>query len=248
MPKPDLTNQFFDIKPLKNWGILWFPISMTNINTKQSVGDCIKWIEFFGTKAGEPKIGINLTYCDFLYLNSGEPASELKEKFMHQMVSHINGVKRILHKKRKIFQIQHAFHSETWGNLYLEIEGDFNEFFKKVKEFYKKDKLFQKYINEDARFFNRKLSEEQLNFFLEEDLMVYLVLYGKVKFRNEYVQGREKWILISYPGVPPKSVVYFVQKNPFKFKTGNPYLGQYNLKNKKFYDYNNFDLETWNYD
>ncbi|KHO48521.1 hypothetical protein J4412_00880 [Candidatus Pacearchaeota archaeon] len=242
-------NEFFDIKPLKDWGIIWFPISMSNISTSQSVKKCIEWINFFGEKkVGEPKIGLNVSYTDFLYLNSDEKASKLKEKFMFQMVNHKNGFKKMIYKNRIKNQILHAFHFESFGNLYLEIGGDFNDSFKKIKELYKKDKNFQKYLKEDSKFFKRKLTKNQSNFFLEEDLVTYLILSMKVNFRNEYVQGREKWILFCYPGSPLKSQVYLCQSNPFKFKLENPYYGGYNLLNKKFYDFKNLDLETWNYE
>lgn len=135
------------------------------------------------------------------------------------------------------------------GNLYLEAELDFNDLLTKVRELYQKDKLFQKYIKEDCAFSKRKLNENQLNFFLEEDLMTYLILNKKIKFRNEYVQGREKWVLLAYPGFPLKSLVYLCQKDPFKLtpKNTNEFYGEYNLDNHKFYDFNNLDLETWNY-
>jgi len=69
-----------------------------------------------------------------------------------------------------------------------------------------------------------------------------------VEFRNEYVQGRQKNVLMCYPGVPPKAQMYLLQLNPFKFSTDNEFVGQYNLLNKKFYQADNFDLETWNYE
>ena len=241
-------NEFFDIKPLKDWGIIWFPISMAKISTGQSVKKCSKFIGDFANKAGEPKIGLNTIYCDFLYLNSNETANVLKERFSIQMINHKNGLKKYIWKARKIHQIQQAFHFETWGNLYLGVEGDFKVYLDNIKKIFEKDKSFQKYLKEDCKFFKRKLTKNQLNFFLEEHLMAYLVLTMNVKFRNEYVQGREKWILLSYPGVPPKAQIYLCQLNPFKFKIKNSYYGEYNLENKKFYDYNNINLETWNYE
>jgi hypothetical protein len=247
MVKPDLTNQFFDIKSLKDWGILWFPISMARISTGQRANDCIKWLDFFKDKVEDPKVGINFVYCDFLYLNSNEPAKKLKEKFMAEIISHRNGLKKLIFKKRKEYQIQHAFHFETWGNLYLELDGDFNYLLKEIKELYKKDKLFQKYVKEDVKFFNRKLDQNQISFFLEEHLMAYLVLFKKCKFRNEYVQGREKWVLLAYPGIPPKAQIYLIQKNPFKFKTDNSFVGNYDLSKNKFYDYSRVSLDSWNY-
>ena len=240
-------NEFFDIKPLKDWGIIWFPISMSNITTKQSVKKCLKWIDFFGEKIGEPKIGLNTVYTDFLYFNSNEKSSKLKEKFMFQIVAHKNGLKKEIYKRRKFLQIQHAFHIETWGNLYIGVKGDFGEYFRNLKKIYKKDKLMQKYIRQDCKFFNKKLTKYQIDFFLEENLMTYLVLSMQADFRNEYVQGREKWILLAYPGLPLKAQAYLFKLNPFKFKIKNPYFGVYNLLTRKLYDFNNIDLETWNY-
>jgi len=106
-------NQFFDIK-IKDWGIIWFPISMARISTGQSVSECMKWLEMFRNKVQDPQVGVNFVYCDFLYLNSDEPAKKLKEKFMCQMISHKNGLKKSIHKNRKQNQIQQAFHFETW--------------------------------------------------------------------------------------------------------------------------------------
>ncbi len=78
--------------------------------------------------------------------------------------------------------------------------------------------------------------------------MTYLLLYKQINLRNEYILGREEWILWVYPGVPSKALVYLFQKNPFKLKSDNPYIGQYNLENGKLYDFNNFDLDAWNYE
>lgn len=163
------------------------------------------------------------------------------------MVSHSNGLRKIIKKKRMSFQIQNAFSFLTWANLYLETEGDFTMYLGKVKKIYDKDKLFKKYLKEDSKFFSKKLDKNQLEFFLEEFVMTYLWMFKKIKLKNDFVQKREKWILTCYPGVPPKALVYLIQKNPFKFKIDNPYLGFYNIENKKLYDFNRIDLETWDY-
>lgn len=240
-------NKFFKIKPTKDWGILWVPISMSRISTGQNVKSVYSWINDFRSKVEEPKVGINFTYCDFLYMNSSEPANKLKIKFSRQMINHKIGLDSAINKNKMTNQIQHAFHFNTFGNLYLESKGDFNLYFKKIQSLYQKDKLFQKYLKEDCKFSKRRLSKNQINFFLEECLMTYLILNFQIDFRNEYVQGREKWVIVSYPEVPLKTQVYLCQLNPFKFNIKNPYYGSYNSDNKKFYDFNNIDLETWNY-
>jgi len=167
-------NQFFDIKQIKDWTLVWFPISISNIGTRQGVSKCIKWLEFFNDKKIiAPRVGLNVVYADFLYLNSKEPANKLKEKFLKQIVSHKRGMKNEIYKRRRDLQIQQAFHFEGWLNLYLQTKGDFHYFLLKIKKIYAKDKKFQKYLKQDAKHFKRKLNKDQLNFFLEEHLLSY---------------------------------------------------------------------------
>lgn len=76
---------------------------------------------------------------------------------------------------------------------------------------------------------------------------MYLLLKGQMRFHNNHVLGRESWILLCYPGRPPKAFIYLMQLNPYKLKwDSNPYhQGQYNLEENKFYDAQWIDLETY---
>jgi hypothetical protein len=245
---PHSKNQFFGINKFpKGWGMVAMPISMSRIATGQAAHKCIEWILDFGvTKVTEPKIGLNFIYGDFLYLLSSEKASTLKDRFMIEVIKHKNALQKLVLKHKAQLQIQHAFTYQNWNELYISTK-DFDGDLRALKKIYAEDALFQKYLEEDCIFYGREKTEDQINFFLEEHLVAYLLLYQQMSLRNEYTLGREEWVLWVYPGVPCKALVYLFQKNPFNLETKNPYLGQYNLDNSTFYDFSKFDLDTWDY-
>jgi hypothetical protein len=249
MKKTDIPkNAFFDINKFPaGWGTLLFPISMTKAHNSQSPSNYLKFItDVIVKKVVEPKIGVHFVYTDFLYLNSNEKASILKQKFMNQIINHKNALQKILLKNKSQFQIQGAFRFETWNQLYLSVES-FSDYLTRLHTLYEKDILLQKYIREDCRSFGKRLTKNQINFFLEEHLMVYLVAKGKGHLINEYVENRQQWILWCYPGNPPASLVYLLQLNPFNLDNAkNPYQNaQYNLKTEKLINCSNIDLETY---
>jgi hypothetical protein len=241
-------NEFFGINKFpKGWGMIVMPISMARIATGQTAQKCIDWILDFGiNKVVEPKIGLNFVYADFLYLYSDEKANILKERFMIEIIKHKNAMQNLIQKNKQSLQIQHAFSFQTWNDLYISTR-DFDGDLRKVRQVYKDDPEFQKYVAEDVTHYKRGEDDNQINFFLEEYLAAYLLIHKQIHLRNEYTLNREEWLLWMYPGTPPKGLVYLCQKNPFNFTSDNPYLGQYNLENGKFYDFNRLDLQTWDY-
>ncbi len=248
-----MENKFYDINKFpKGYGILLFPISIARIDnrTGQDPQQCLEYVEHFSpSKVSEPKIGLNVVYGDYLYLHSQERASDLKQRFMNLVLRHKNAFQKIIKKNSKNFQIQHAFSYQVWNSLYLNYDGDFGSDFRKFKKVYEKDELFQKYLSQDTEYANRELTEDQVNFFLEEFLLLYLISKGKISLPNEYVQGREKWILWCYPGVPMKGQAYTYQINFLNLNTSeNPYQNHsYDLAAKKLIDYMKIDLEKYNY-
>jgi hypothetical protein len=246
-------NIFYDINKLpKEYGILVFPISIARAEHKngQSPLECMEYIKYFSpSKVSAPKIGLNIIYGDFLYFHSKKPAAELKNKFMGVALNHRRAFQKLLQKEWNRFQIQQAFSYEVWNQLYVDYDGDFVSDLYKIKALYKKDKQFQKYIKEDAKFYHKKLTEEQVNFFLEEHLMFYLLSKGKIHLPNQHVQGREQWILWCYPGVPLKAQIYLYQSNPLRFNNPkNIYENStYDLESKKLIDFTRIDLETYDY-
>ncbi len=246
--------RFFDINKLpKDYGILVFPISIsrTHGGTGQSAEECLEYINYFSPKKiTEPKVGLNVVYGDYLYMNSSEPASGLKERFTNIILNHKNAFMKLVVKNWEKFQIHQAFSFQVWNQLYLNYKGSsFTEDFQKLKQTYEQDDYFQKIVKEDAVFCNRELTKEQLDFFLEEFLLTYFITKKQIILPNEYIQGREKWILNCYPGVQLKGQIYLYQKNFFELSTPeNIYENSaYDLKSKLLVDLTKIDLETYNY-
>ncbi len=245
-------NQFFDINKLPaEKGLLLMGLSMNKLDYGgQTAKECIDYLrEISPSKMQKPLIGCNFLYSDFLYLYSNKSAPELKNSFMETTIRHKNSLEKIIHKNNFEFQIPSAFNYMVWNQLYLGT-SDFHEKFLKIRKMYEQDELFQKYLAQDSALFEKELNKNQINFFLEEMLMFYLLLKNQVRLPNDFIQDQQKWILFCYPGVPLKGTVYLFQKNPFKLDfPENPYQnGVYDLSQKKFYDFERLDLETWNYE
>ena len=247
------TNTFFDINKLpKEYGILVFPISLsrTHLGTGQSPQECMDYVKHFSPdKVTAPKIGLNMIYGDFLYFHSKEIAADLKNKYTALMLNHKRAFQNLLTKEWNRFQIQQAFSFESWSQLYMDYNGDFASDFGHLKEYYKNDEKFQQYVKEDTKFCNRELSDEQVDFFLEEHLIFYLLSKGQIYLPNQHVNGREEWILWCYPGAPLKAQIYLYQKNFLKHDNPkNIYQNcTYNLETKKLIDFTRIDLDTYEY-
>lgn len=224
-------------------GIIYFPISMSRITNSQNAKTCFEYLEHLVKKIRKPAVGVNIIYGDFLYLNSDEKASKLKSKYLPLILSHKNSFLNIL--KKNPWYIRKSFSFITWNQLVLDAKDYFN-YLGELKKIYAKDKDFQKAIEIDAINAGKKFDDEnQINFFIEEILMFYLIAKGRVRMVNEFVVDHEKWILMCYPGKPLLSEVYIFQKNLFglnntKNKFENCY---YDLEEKKLYDYNKIDLK-----
>ncbi len=241
-------NKFFDINKLPpEKGLLLFGLSMNKLFLRQSPEKCIEDIRHFHTaKVYKPLIGLNFIYSDFLYLYSNKSAPELKESFMTQIISHKNGIQKLLEKNNLDFQIQHAFNYMVWNQLYVGTK-DFRELFHDLKDIYGQDDKFKKYIKEDSERYGKEMNENQVNFLLEEILMFYLLTKNQIKLPNEYIEGQQKWILFCYPGRPMKSTVYLYQLNPFKLSwKENPYQNShFDLEAKQLVDFYRVDLGTY---
>ena len=219
---------------------------MSRISNSQNAKNCWQYIKIFSPKKiTKPTVGLNFIYGDYLYFNSNEPAAKLKNKFIELTHNHKNAFLRVLSKNP--FYVKQSFSFITWNQTLLECK-DFINLFGKLKKFYQKDKKFQKYMKEDLKSTGKRiLNKNQLNFFLEETLLFYLLAKGKVVLRNDYIQGHEKWILWCYPGKPLKSQIYLSQINLFKFhnKKNKFENSFYDLEEKKLYDFSRVDLDTY---
>jgi len=143
------------------------------------------------------------------------------------------------------WRIPKAISYTSWTQLLLDTDK-FSYYFNALKETYNKDKQFQEYMSWDAKMTKRELNENQINFFLEEHLLLYLIVKGKVPLKNEFVQGKEKWVLNCYPGKPLWGQMYLHKENFFELENlKNKYENSwYDLEEKKLYDFERVDLET----
>jgi hypothetical protein len=241
-------NVFFDINKLPpEKGLLLFGLSMNKLGNRQNAEHCMEDIRHLATdKISKPLVGLNFIYSDFLYFYSDKPAPELKNSFMNQVIGHRNSMQNLIEKSHMEFQIQHGFNYMVWNQLYVGTK-DFNQLFNQLKKIYKEDAKFQKYLAEDCAVFGKEMENNQVNFFLEEILMMYLLSKNQIKLPNEYIENNQKWILWCYPGRPLKSEIYMHQLNPFDLDwSENPYQScQYDLEAKQLIDFNRVDLETY---
>jgi hypothetical protein len=143
-------------------------------------------------------------------------------------------------------QIQHAFNYLVWNQLYVGT-NDFNNLFERIKRLYKSDEKWQAYMKDDCQTFGREMDDNQINYFLEESLMIYLLNKNQVKLTNEYIENNQEWVLFCYPGRPIKSIVYIHQLNPLKLDwEENPYQNSfYDLEAKRLIDCKRVDLDTY---
>jgi hypothetical protein len=240
-------NVFFDINKLPaEKGLLLFGLSMNRLSKSQNAQNCIEAIKHLSLKISKPFVGLNFIYSDFLYLYTDTPAFELKDSFMSRVIQHKNAVQKLVEKNRKEFQIQNAFCYTTWSQLYVGTK-DFDQKMKELKTLYLKDKAYQKYLKEDCVFFGKKMTENQINFFLEESLMAYLCCYNQLHISNDFIENSQKWILFCYSGRPIKSMIYLAKLNPFKLQcSDNPYRNShYDLETNQLINFDNVDLETY---
>lgn len=239
-------NQFFDINKFpKDWGVVVFPISMSRISNAQEPRAIMNTLDFFLNKVSISRVGVNIIYTEGLYMNFEKNIFETKNRFAQTAVCHMGGVKNIIQKEFKKYQIHDAFNFESWFHVYFAY-ADFFNVLKKVQDLYKKDKVFQTYIALDAKEQKRKLTKQQLAFYLEEHAFSYLLLNRQLQLHNDFVNGREQWVLLCYPGKPPRGQIYVYQKDILNInEDSNPYKGQYDTVEKKFIDYKNVDLTTF---
>lgn len=246
-------NEFFDINKLSpEEGIIVFPISMSRISTSQTAEKCWEYLQHFNPeKIAAPLVGLNFLYTEGLYMNldTNKSANNMKNSYAEAMLTHKNAFENIIKKHlTKEIQIPQAFFYMSWFQLYLSVK-EFRSKFLALKKFAEEDDKLLSYLQEDADYAKKELTKEQINFFLEEHLVLMLLLKRLVKLPNDYILGREKWILNAYPGKPPKALAYLFQVNPLQLKGENNRYDatQYDLESKRLYEFGRLDLDSWNY-
>ncbi|MDA3779184.1 MAG: hypothetical protein PF487_02960 [Bacteroidales bacterium] len=243
--RKELENKLFDINKLPpEEGLLILPISISRISNSQNAKKCLDFVNHFTKKISRGLVGATFLYTDNLYEKYNQLKNVPKNRSVELVLSHKNEFVKLL--RQKTIYAENAFDFVVWMQLLIESDK-FGTLLGQVKKFYDKDKLFQKYVKEDIRVSGRRVTKDFIGFILEETLLAYLILNDEVKIPNAYVNGRDKWRILAYPGKVNKSMIYFCQKNIFNYNPKNPYAnGQYDLSSNKFYDFSKINLETLN--
>lgn len=227
--------------------MLIFGISMSRISNSQNARACFEQAEIFtGGKIVYPAVGLTLLYSDSLYFYSSEPASALKRKFDGLTVSHKFEFLKLL--KKRVDLIPAACSFLTWSQALL-ASSIFNELFGKLRKKYESDPELRKYIDLDTKAAGFEPGENQINFFLEESLVFYLIAKGEIELPNKFVNGHEKWRLFCYPGRPLWTQIYLFQQNWFGLENKKNTFENcfYDLSEKKLYDFSRIDLKTFSF-
>jgi hypothetical protein len=234
----------FDLNKFsREWGLIVFPISMSRISNSQGPKEYLKHLRHLSKKVSDPKVGIHFLYTDGLYMNRSGSARELKNANAAASISHANGMRRIIQKHNKEFQIQNAFSFDSWHQMYLQ-HSDFMSALSCIKTFYQTDMVFKNLVQKEISALGKGRTSSQISFFLEEHTLAYLLLKKEIHLRNDFVLGRESWILIAYPGPYSKAQEYLFNKDPLKIGDGmNLYAGHYNLATHSFHSYRERSVE-----
>ncbi len=240
-------NQFFDINKFpKETGMLYWALSMPLLGSTQSPENCYNDAVDSIEKVLISNIGVYVVYTDNLYLCSPDEAYTLKRKHQKMVANHKSGWMNLI--KKNIYIIPSAYTFTNWSQLLLDC-NNFDHYLNKFKIIYDEDVMLQKYIQLDIENTGREVNTYAIAYMLEEILLDYMVMKGKVRMQNDYTNDKEQWILNCYHGKPHRSHVYLHQKNFFEFDNAkNIYQNScYDMLNKKLYNYDNLDIETFDF-
>lgn len=246
MAKPGI-NEFNDITRLSTKpGITVLGISMPKIDGDQKPSVCLEASHHLISKITKSNVGATIVYGDGLYMYSDQSAVELKTKHQKLIEEHKSGYLRLIEKD--LGMIPKAFSFQTWSQLMLDTQN-FNNLFLKLKDIYKVDDVYKKYVKLDIKQAGKVFDNNSINYILEETLLDYLVAKGVTKLHNDYVEGHENWVLHVYHGKPHRSSIYLHQQNFFDLHNSkNEYEDSwYDMLNKKIYHYNRLDIETFDF-
>lgn len=226
--KKDVT---YDINQLpQEAGMLVFGISMSRISNAQDAKQCFAYMKQLAEKIVKTQgVGLTLLYTDGLYLHSDKSSEVLRKKHLGAIVSHAKGFQKILGKN--VSFIPQAFSYLMWFQMIIHTEN-FLTLYGLLIKLYEKDSILQNCVLQDTGKTRKAMTNHDKEFVLEESLALYLMTKGKTEFSNEFLHGKEQWILQCYPGKPLMTEAYLAQKNPFKL---------HNPKNR--YEYHTYDLE-----
>ncbi len=244
---PPGINEFFDVNKFpKEPGITYLALSMPLLSNTQSAQKCYEADLHAISKIQVSNVGAQIVYTDGLYLYSPEEAMTLKLQHQKLIEEHKRSWLHLISQNVSI--IPSAFTFMTWSQLLLDCPK-FSTYLVEFRRMYDTDPLLQKYVQLDIQAAQREVNQYTVGYMLEEILIEYLIVKGKVRLQNEYTKDKEEWILNCYHGKPHRSYVYIVQKNIFSMDNQkNVYQNAwYDLLHKKLYQFERLDIDTFDF-
>jgi|GEM_PF-396916 len=227
---------FRDISRLpETRGIVYFPISLSNIQTTQHPEKIAEDVYHIFLKVQRKYEGVLLIflYADYLYLYDERPAHEMRKYIMGSVYQHRGALKKLLRKKW--FDMQ-SIRFMTYGELLY--QASFSRYFEMLVRQYNSDELLRKCVEYDAG--ERTFGDLQRDFILEESLWLHLINHKILHLNDRY----HEWVLGTYPGPMLATEIYLLQKNPFKLSSNNYFAdGHYNLRDKTLERGQKIDLD-----
>ncbi|MCB9965792.1 MAG: hypothetical protein H6855_06895 [Rhodospirillales bacterium] len=241
------TNEFFDINKLpKSPGITYYGLSIPLLTNKQSPKALLEYDKKLIDKQYIYNVAGVLIYTDNLYLYSDEPAVSLKLK--HQKIIEDHKASFLSYLEKNQWYIPSAWSFYTWNQAILDCKK-FHDSLTKLKQIYNADVFFKKYILLDVERSGKKLSDNNINYLLEEILLDYFIVKGHLLLSNDYLKNTETWVLNCYPGKPHRSYVYLIQQNFFGLSNEKNVYERcwYDLLARKLYHFDRLDIDTFDF-
>lgn len=240
MPKP---NEFFDITQLPQaTGLLVFPVSLSKVSNQQSLDACLSYLQHLYEKIDRTEgIGVVFVYSDYLYLlTPQQEAATVHDRHLNQMAQHRQGILNRIHQTHMVRQ---AFSFYSWGQMVVE-NPDLIYKTNQAVEKHRADKQLQKYVQYDSE--DKSLSDQQVQFILEESVFCYCLANGALTFNSDFID-RPEWMLQCYPGPPLKTETYLLQEDYLSLEgRENEFADSYyDLKGEQLYEYSRIDLDNF---
>lgn len=226
----------YDLTKIKNEGYLILPLSMSKLASGCSQ-DPMKVYEvivsFVKNKFHYYSNDVLLLYTNGMYMNTSQPALDVKKKMSNIAFTHANTLKKIVDKNKYI--IPPALHYLPSDYILLN-SPEFATFMTILKKREKEDELFRIAIKMDMRKGVTSYEEADVNFLLEEIVLYHILRQHLAELPRTLVK-RDTWRLIAYPGSYQYSDCYQWQNRilPQTDKI-NPFAsGQYNLLSNTYH-------------
>lgn len=221
-----------DISRLPTDGYVVFPLSMSRISNAQNPEECYRWLQFFEKKIQMYGLDAVFLYTNGLYYNNDDSALSVRKKTNGQMISHSNAVRKLVIKKRQY--MPQAMHFIPWDYIILN-SSEYDQYYNVLKQLDKNDPEFHKAILEDLK--DRKESEANLSFFIEELTVTHLIRQKLIEFPKTLVK-KDNFRLIVYPGPPLKSDIYQWKKKVLPQNKDFPfYASHYDIESEVIYNF-----------